>query len=92
MNTFYLGLALFLLVNILVGLYRVYAGPQPRDRMTAAQLFGTAGVATLLLLAQALDSPYIQNASLVFALLMVMSVLAFVRNISAPGIDQDPDQ
>lgn len=91
MNLFYMGMALFMLLNILVGMYRVYAGPKPRDRMTAAQLFGTTGVATLLLLAQALDSVYIQNAALVFALLMVMAVLAFVRNMSS-SIDRDPDQ
>ena len=81
MNVFYLGMAVFLLVNILAGLYRVYAGPQPRDRMVAAQLFGTTGVAALLLLAQALDSPGIQNAALVFALLTVMAVMAFVRKL-----------
>ncbi|MFW5819377.1 MAG: monovalent cation/H+ antiporter complex subunit F [Desulfovermiculus sp.] len=91
MNLFYLGMALFLLLNILIGLYRVYAGPKPRDRMVAAQLFGTTGVATLLLLAQALHSVYIKNAALVFALLMVMAVLAFVRTMS-PSIDRDPDR
>ncbi|MBS3778957.1 MAG: pH regulation protein F [Desulfovermiculus sp.] len=84
MNLFYIGMAFFLLLNILVGMYRVYAGPRPRDRMVAAQLFGTTGVATLLLLAQALNSVYIKNAALVFALLMVMAVLAFVRNVSPP--------
>ena len=84
MTTFYLAMAIFLLANILAGLYRVYVGPRPRDRMVAAQLFGTTGVATLLLLSQALESVFIQNAALVFALLMVMAVLAFVRNISPP--------
>lgn len=88
MSTFYLGMALFLLLNILIGLYRVYAGPRPRDRMVAAQLFGTTGVATLLLLARALDSASIQNAALVFVLLMVMAVLAFVRNMPV-SIDRD---
>ncbi|WP_028574888.1 monovalent cation/H+ antiporter complex subunit F [Desulfonatronovibrio hydrogenovorans] len=82
MNLFYLGMALFLLLNILAGLWRVMAGPNPSDRMVCAQLFGTTGVAILLLLSQALESPYIRNAALVFALLIIPAVLAFVRNTS----------
>jgi multicomponent Na+:H+ antiporter subunit F len=80
MNVFFLGMALFLVLNILAGLWRVLKGPNQADRMVAAQLFGTTGVATLLLLAQALESPFIRNAALLFALLTVMAVLAFVRN------------
>ena len=79
MQVFYLTLSSFLLLNILAGLYRVMQGPTPADRMVAAQLFGTTGVAILLLLAQALDAPYIRNAALLFALLMIMAVLSFVR-------------
>lgn len=82
MNTFFLGMALFLVLNIMAGLWRVFRGPDQADRMVAAQLFGTTGVATLLLLAQAMESPYIKNAALIFALLTVMAVLAFVRNAS----------
>ncbi len=82
MNIFFLCMAMFLVLNILAGLWRVAKGPDQADRMVAAQLFGTTGVATLLLLAQALDSPYIKNAALLFALLAVMAVLAFVRNTS----------
>lgn len=93
MHTFFLGMALFLVLNILAGLWRVLKGPGPADRMVAAQLFGTTGVAALLLLAQALGSAYIKNAALVFALLTVMAVLAFVRNTSPnppPGKNNDP--
>ncbi len=82
MNSFFLGMALFLVLNILAGLWRVLKGPKPADRMVAAQLFGTTGVAVLLLLAQALESAFIKNAALLFALLTVMAVLAFVRNTS----------
>jgi multicomponent Na+:H+ antiporter subunit F len=80
MNVFFLGMALFLVLNILGGLWRILNGPNQADRMVAAQLFGTTGVATLLLLAQALEAPFIRNAALLFALLTVMAVLAFVRN------------
>lgn len=38
------------------GLVRIARGPTPADRMLAAQLFGTTGVAVLLLLAQGLEN------------------------------------
>ena len=79
MQIFYLALSSFLLLNIMAGLYRVMRGPTPADRMVSAQLFGTTGVAILLVLAQALEAPYIRNAALLFALLMIMAVLSFVR-------------
>lgn len=83
-----MGMALFLVLNILAGLWRVAKGPDQADRMVASQLFGTTGVACLLLLAQALESTYIRNTALIFALLTVMAVLAFVRNASY-GLKQD---
>ncbi|WP_291319151.1 monovalent cation/H+ antiporter complex subunit F [Desulfonatronospira sp.] len=79
MQIFFLALACFLILNILAGLWRVVQGPTPADRMVSAQLFGTTGVAILLVLAQALEAPYIRNAALLFALLMIMAVLSFVR-------------
>ncbi len=92
MNTFFLGMALFLVLNILAGLWRVLKGPKQADRMVAAQLFGTTGVASLLLLAQALESPFIRNAALLFALLTVMAVLAFVRNTSYGVVEDNNDE
>ena len=55
MDKLYFGLALFLLLTLLAGLWRILQGPTPADRMLAAQLFGTTAVACLLLLAQALQ-------------------------------------
>lgn len=74
-----LGLAFFLLANILLGLLRVLRGPTPADRMLAAQLFGTTGVAILLLLSQGLAAPAVRDVALVFALLAALAVVAFVR-------------
>ncbi len=53
MQSLYLALALFLLLNLAAGMWRVMYGPSAADRMLAAQLFGTTAVAILLLLAQA---------------------------------------
>lgn len=72
------GLAAFLVLNILVGLVRVARGPAPADRMVAAQLFGTMGVAILLLLADIAGRPGLTDAALLFAVLGGLAVLAFV--------------
>ncbi|MCS6926285.1 MAG: MrpF/PhaF family protein [Candidatus Binatia bacterium] len=78
MHEWYGGLASFLLLNVVVGLLRVLRGPTPADRMLAAQLFGTTGVATLLLLAPTFG-PALNDIALVFALLAAVTVIAFVR-------------
>jgi multicomponent Na+:H+ antiporter subunit F len=69
----------FLLVNMSLGLVRVALGPTPADRMLAAQLFGTTGVAVLLLLAEVLAAPALRDVALVFALLAVVMAVTFVR-------------
>lgn len=79
MNVFHLALATILLLNIAAGLVRILRGPTPADRMLAAQLFGTSGVALMLLLAQAQSSPALRDVALVFALLAVLATVAFVR-------------
>ncbi len=79
MDFFYLGMALFLLLTLVAGLWRVLRGPTPADRMLAAQLFGTTAVACLLLLAQVYDRPSLSDVALVFALLAAVTAVAFVR-------------
>jgi multicomponent Na+:H+ antiporter subunit F len=79
MQTFDAMLALFLLANLLVALARVMRGPSAADRMLAALLFGTVGVAVLLLLAQVQALPALNDVALVFALLAAITGVAFVR-------------
>lgn len=74
-----LALAVFLLLNLLVALIRVARGPTPADRLLAALLFGTTGVAILLLLADAMAQPALVDVALVFALLAAISGAAFTR-------------
>lgn len=83
--------ALFLLVNIALGLVRVLHGPTATDRMLAAQLFGTTAVAILLLLGFATKSPVIDDVALVFALLAAIAAVTFVRRtaVDAPGQEGD---
>ncbi len=72
-------LALFLLLNLVVGMWRVLRGPTAADRMLAAQLFGTTAVAMLLLLARGTGNMAILDVALLFALLAAVTVVAFVR-------------
>jgi multicomponent Na+:H+ antiporter subunit F len=84
MQSFYLAIALVLVLNIMAGLLRVFLGPAPADRMLAAQLFGTTGAAVFLLLAEAFESPPIRDVALVLAVLSVLAIVSFVRRLG-PG-------
>lgn len=72
-------LAVFLLANILVGLLRVVRGPTASDRMVAALLFGTTGVAFVLVLAEVLGSAAVRDVALVFAVLAALVPVVFAR-------------
>ena len=79
MQMLILALALFLVLNLGAGMWRVLRGPTAADRMLAAQLFGTTAVAILLLLAEASGSAALRDVALVFALLAAVTAVAFVR-------------
>ena len=72
------GILVVLLLSVLGGLLRVFLGPAPAERMLAAQLFGTAAVAMLLVLARLMDMPALLDVALVFALLAAVTLVAFV--------------
>lgn len=88
MNDWYWMFAVFLLLNLAAGLWRVLRGATRADRMIAAQLFGTTGVGILLLLAPALGSPALQDVALVFALLAAVTTVAFVRRAWSGETDE----
>lgn len=79
MQTLCLVLALFLLLNLGAGMWRVLRGPTAADRMLAAQLFGTTAVAMLLLLAESSGNAALRDVALMFALLAAVAAVAFVR-------------
>ena len=85
MELLYSAMALFLLLTLVAGLWRVLHGPTPADRMLAAQLFGTTSVACVLLLAEAFERPSLRDVALVFALLAAVAAVAFVRRAWAAG-------
>ena len=79
MSEWYSGFALLILLTVAGGLLRVLRGPTRADRMLATQLFGTAGVAIVLLLGHTLEMSWLENVALVFALLSAVATAAFVR-------------
>lgn len=87
MTEWLVALALLLLLNVAAGLVRIARGPTPADRILVAQLFGTTGVAILLLLSQAFARPELRDVALVFAVLAAITIVAFVRRawVRGPG-------
>jgi multicomponent Na+:H+ antiporter subunit F len=75
----HLAIAGFLLLTLLGGLARILNGPTRGDRILAAQLFGTTGVAILLVLAEAVQVPALRDVALAFVLLALVNTAVFVR-------------
>lgn len=89
MSDFNLLLAVFLLVNLLIALLRVARGPTDADRLLAALLFGTTGVAILLLLAFTEDTLVLIDVALVFALLAAITGTVFAQRAWWPEEEKD---
>lgn len=79
MQTVMLLVAVILLLNLIVGLWRIARGPSMADRMLSTQLLGTNAVGILLLLAQSSAMPAARNVALVLALLAAVMAVSFVR-------------
>jgi multicomponent Na+:H+ antiporter subunit F len=85
MSGFLVATAIFLLLTLLLGMLRVVRGPGRADRMLAAQLFGTTGVAILLLIGRASGERAPMDVALVFALLAAVVGVAFVSGRQGRG-------
>jgi multicomponent Na+:H+ antiporter subunit F len=75
----YIGTAVFLLLMVIAGMVRIIYGPTVADRMMAAQLFGTCGLAILLVMAWGMDMPELIDIALAFSLLATLATMTFVR-------------
>lgn len=85
MADFLLAAAAFVLAMVALGLIRILRGPGDADRMMAAQLLGTGGIAVLLLLGTATAEAATIDVALTLALLAAFASFAFVRAQSAPA-------
>lgn len=79
MTGFYFAAALLILLTLAGGLARVFRGPDSADRLMAAQLAGSGGVAVLLLLAAAMGQPAIIDVALMLGILAVFATVGFVN-------------
>ena len=70
--------ALFVLGTVVLGLVRILRGPGDADRMMAAQLLGTGGIAVLLLVGAATGESAVVDVALTLALLAAFASVAFV--------------
>jgi len=82
MTDFLLSAAVFILFTVAIGLFRILYGPHDADRAMAAQLFGSGGIATLLLVANATRVPGVEDVAMGLALLAAFASVAFVNSIA----------
>jgi multicomponent Na+:H+ antiporter subunit F len=85
----------FILVVLALGLVRILRGPGDADRMMAAQLIGTGGIAALLILGAVTGEPAAVDVALTIALLATFASIAMVKRgtarLDADGPSQTED-
>lgn len=82
--------AIVLLASLGGALWRVWLGPSHSDRMMAAQLIGTSGVAVLIVLA-AIQDWTVLVVALALSLLAALAAVGFVKAESPDGAG-DPEE
>jgi multicomponent Na+:H+ antiporter subunit F len=92
MTDFLLAAALFVLAMVALGLARILHGPTVADRIMAAQLLGTGGIAVLLLGTAATGLSAAADLALSLALLAAFAAVAFVQGVAGPGDPEAPDR
>jgi multicomponent Na+:H+ antiporter subunit F len=81
MDSFLFLIASFILATVAGGLIIILRRPAEVDRIMAAQLLGTGGVAILLILAIATKVSPIVDVALMLALFAAFTTVAFVRDV-----------
>jgi multicomponent Na+:H+ antiporter subunit F len=80
MTSFLLGISGLVLGMIAVELFAIFSRRDGTNRLIAAQLLGTNGIAIFLLLSIATETPPIVDVALLLALLAAFAAVAFVRS------------
>lgn len=79
MDVFFIAVIVFLLLNIAMGLVRLLRGPTVADRLLTTQLFGTAGMAILMVLAGYMEDLSLLNVVITFNVLSILLVICLVQ-------------
>lgn len=90
MSLFLISAAGVILLSVAVGLVRVLRGPTSADRMMAAQLMGTGGIAGMLLLAYASQVVAVVDVALLLAVVSGFAGIAFARSGKNPDERSGP--
>jgi multicomponent Na+:H+ antiporter subunit F len=90
MPEFLLAASAVVLATVALGLVRILRGPGNADRMMAAQLIGTGGIASLLLLGEATGVTGVADVALTLALLATFVSIAFARE-GSPRAEDAPE-
>lgn len=85
MVEFLFGAAAFIAATVALGLVRILRGPDDTDRMMAAQILGTGGIAAVLLLGAAFGESAAVDVALTLALLAAFAAFAFVKARAVPA-------
>jgi len=83
---FLIAAAGFVLLMVALGLVRIMRGPGDADRMMAAQLLGTGGIAVLLLLGAATGIGTV-DVALTLALLAAFASVGFFKSATDAPAD-----
>jgi multicomponent Na+:H+ antiporter subunit F len=79
MTIFLFAAAVVILATVALGLVRILRGPADADRMMAAQLLGSGGIAVLMLVGAAARMPAAVDVALTLALLAAFASIAFAK-------------
>jgi multicomponent Na+:H+ antiporter subunit F len=90
MSVFLVSAAGLILLAVAAGLLRVLRGPTAADRMMAAQLLGTGGIAGMLLLADASGITAVVDVALVLAVVSGFAGIAFARGAGKSDERSEP--
>lgn len=89
------AVVVFLLVNLIAGLWRVWRGPSGADRMLSALLFGSTSVALLVLMAEWQDIPALRVVALLLVMLAAILTITYVgisRRLPGAGTGREPKE
>ena len=79
MDAFFIIVIVFLLLNIGLGLIRLWRGPSIADRLLTTQLFGSAGMAILLVMSGFSANLTLLNVVITFNVLSIILVICLVQ-------------
>lgn len=74
-----------LFVNLALGVWRLARGPSAADRIAASALFGTVGVAALVLMGATARAPALHDVALVLVILAAATAMVVARGDDPGG-------